>query len=470
MAVPLPDNEDERLAALNRLSILDTNPDDAFDRVTSLAQNIFGVSSAAVSLVDEDRQWFKSMCGWGGAKEMSRDISFCTHAILDEGVMVVEDTTKDQRFSSNPLVLGEEDVQFYAGAPLKLEGDIRIGTLCLLDDYPHAFGREAQEQLASLAEVVVDLLEARKMTHEVGYLRSALEAADDPIVITEANPLDPPGPRIVWVNQAFSRMTGYERDEVIGKTPRILQGPDTDTVVLNKVRSALKTGRAVHAETVNYRKDGTPYVVAWRIAPVRSEEGKLTHWMSIQRDVTDRQRREERLKQRATRDSLTGLRNRYALEKEVRKAMEDSGGTKRRGLLYLDLDKFKPVNDDLGHSAGDRVLVRTAEVLENTVRKEDIVGRIGGDEFVVLLSGFSDTETIYSTAGRLSETLAEPMEIDSEEVEVPASIGGILGLSRYESAEEALHAADLAMYEAKESSRPVVIWEASDQLEERMDL
>jgi diguanylate cyclase (GGDEF)-like protein/PAS domain S-box-containing protein len=456
VSVPRPDTEDERLAALHRLNILDTEPEALFDRITTLTRTIFGVSSAAVSLVDQDRQWFKSMCGWD-LQETPRDQSVCTYAILEEGVFVVEDAAADDRFAHNPLVEAG-DLRFYAGVPLHVEG-APIGTLCLIDDAPRSFGDEEADMLSDLAEVVVDLLEARRTTHQVEYLRSALKETRDAVVITEAAPLDAPGPRIVWSNEAFSRMTGYEPEELIGRTPRILQGPETDRSVLNKVRSALENERAVHAETVNFQKDGTPYVVDWHIAPVHTGGEELTHWVSIQRDVTDQQRRRERLRHEASHDSLTGLPNRYAVQDEIQELIAEANDHHVGALLYLDLDRFKPVNDELGHQVGDRVLVRTAEVLRDVLRRQDTIGRIGGDEFVVCLPNLSTPEEARSIAERLHDTLCQPFQIGPNELQVDVSIGGTVQLADYDTADAALHVADMAMYEAKDvPDRKAVLW------------
>jgi len=450
MRVPRPDNEDERLHALHQLNLLDTEPEALFDRVTTLAQDIFGVSTAAVSLLDRDRQWFKSMCGWD-IQETPRDESICTYAILDPSVMVVEDVRADERFADNPLVT-EKGLRFYAGAPLCLDTDIRIGTLCLLDDRPQSFGETERDMLTSLADVVVDLIEARRTTYEIEYLRSALEEAHDAVVITEAAPLDSPGPRIVWANEAFSRLTGYEPEELVGETPRILQGPETDRSVLNKVRSALENRRAVHAETVNYQKDGTPYVVNWHIAPVHDDTGTLTHWVSIQRDVTDQQRRRERLRHEATHDSMTGLPNRYAVREQLQELIADPGDRPTGALLYIDLDQFKPINDEYGHEVGDQVLIHTAEVLRNTLRRQDLLGRIGGDEFVVCLPDLSSRDEVQAIAERLHDALCEPFRVGPHEVTVAASIGGTVRLSAYKAVDDALHVADMAMYEAKDAA------------------
>ncbi|KQO89168.1 histidine kinase [Methylobacterium sp. Leaf90] len=126
-----------------------------------------------------------------------------------------------------------------------------------------------------------------------GLLQAAVEASGEAILITSAD-LDEPGPRIEYVNPAFTRMTGYEADEVLGLTPRILQGPATERAVLDRMRAALRAGEPFQGETVNYRKDGSAYVVEWLITPVREADGRISHWVSAQRDVTERRHGEDR--------------------------------------------------------------------------------------------------------------------------------------------------------------------------------
>ncbi len=137
MTAPLPDNEPERLRALHDLMLLDTSPEERFDRVVRFAAEQLDAPIALVSLVDEHRQWFKSRLGLQ-VPETGRDVSFCAHAILQPDVFIVEDASRDARFADNPLVTGETHVRFYAGAPLSAPGGERIGTLCVLDTRPRA--------------------------------------------------------------------------------------------------------------------------------------------------------------------------------------------------------------------------------------------------------------------------------------------------------------------------------------------
>ncbi|MGF6239197.1 diguanylate cyclase (GGDEF)-like protein [Paraburkholderia sp. GAS38] len=165
---PIPANESTRLNTLRTLSILDTPAEERFDRLTRLARRIFGVPIALVSLVDENRQWFKSCVGLD-ASETSRDVSFCAHAILHDDILMVPDTLMDERFQDNPLVTGEPGIRFYAGCPLTVPNGSKLGTLCLIDVKPrgldeedrallHDLGRMAGEELAAVQLATLDPL------------------------------------------------------------------------------------------------------------------------------------------------------------------------------------------------------------------------------------------------------------------------------------------------------------------------
>ena len=155
----VPDNEERRLAALRGLRILDTEPEERFDRVTRLAAALFNVPIAVISLVDENRQWFKSCVGLN-ARETSRDASFCAHVVYDQAPMIVADTFKDARFADNPLVTNEPRIRFYAGYPLTLNDGTCIGTLCLLDSRPRSLEMSDLEQLRDLADIALQELAA----------------------------------------------------------------------------------------------------------------------------------------------------------------------------------------------------------------------------------------------------------------------------------------------------------------------
>ncbi|MDN7128244.1 sensor domain-containing diguanylate cyclase [Pseudidiomarina sp. 1APR75-33.1] len=150
---PIPENETERLHALRMLQILDTSHEERFDRVTRMAKRIFGVDISLVSLVDQDRQWFKSKQGLE-VDETPRDISFCGHAINEDGLFIVPNAVEDERFHDNPLVTSGPQIRFYAGYPLKLRQGVNVGTLCLIDSKPREMNAEDQQLLADLGAMI----------------------------------------------------------------------------------------------------------------------------------------------------------------------------------------------------------------------------------------------------------------------------------------------------------------------------
>lgn len=154
------ESEADRIAALRALLVLDTEPEEQFDAMTAYCASRFGVEIALVTLVDTNRQWFKSACGLA-TRETSRDISFCGHAILEDRVMVVPDARADERFHDNPLVTGPPYIRFYAGAPLTLPSGHRVGTLCLIDAAPKRLEGDDLSHLRELAAVVANELEKR---------------------------------------------------------------------------------------------------------------------------------------------------------------------------------------------------------------------------------------------------------------------------------------------------------------------
>lgn len=295
MSLPLPPNEEQRLNELQRYAVLDTPSEKAFDNITDLAARIFRVPISTVTLIDKDRQWFKSCLGLE-TRETGRDIAFCSHAILGDEVMVVRDATEDERFVDNPLVIASPHIRFYAGAPVKTANGLNLGTLCIMDTKPRVLTKGNIATLAGLAILVGDefqlryeIGERRRSAESLRLLQWAVEQSSESVMITTAG-VDLPGPEIIFVNPAFTKVTGYTSEEAIGKTPRILQGPKTERTVLDRVRAQLNGGEDFQGEAVNYRKDGSEFVVSWNISPIRGEGGEVTHFIGFQRDATERNR------------------------------------------------------------------------------------------------------------------------------------------------------------------------------------
>lgn len=269
----------------------------------------------------------------------------------------------------------------------------------------------------------------------------ALDAAANAVVITDRNG------RILWVNAAFTRLTGYRAEEVIGKTPGILRSGRHDAAFYREMWETILSGRPWHGQMVNRRKDGTVYVEEQTITPVHTG-GRVTHFIAIKSDITQRKQQEERLEYLATHDALTDLPNRRALEEAVKKAIARTAEGVVSALLLLDMDNLKMINDSLGHSAGDKALVALARRLRANLRPHDMLARVAGDEFVVLLEDTS-LEQAARIAQRLRQAVGDtPVTVDGNNVFVTVSIG-LVPIHCETEVEQLLSHADAIMYQAK---------------------
>jgi diguanylate cyclase (GGDEF)-like protein/PAS domain S-box-containing protein len=290
-------------------------------------------------------------------------------------------------------------------------------------------------------------------------LADAMRHVREAVLITTAD-LDPPGPAIVYVNEGFCRMTGYAREEVIGKTPRILQGPKTDRSELDRLRRQLSLGGPFDGEIVNYRKDGSEYVIEWYVVPLRNTAGEITHWMASQRDATERKALEEQLRYQGLHDLLTGLPNRVLFMDRLEHALSLANRNPRlNAVLFVDLDDFKVVNDSLGHEAGDDLLALVAERLRTSLRSEDTVARFGGDEFGILLEDVPAASYVTDIAERIVESMRETFIVKGHELTITCSIGIVLAASSQDPAMELMRKADIAMYKAKREGKERFAWE-----------
>ena len=309
----LPKNEKKRLEALESLNILDTTPEERFDRFTRLAKKIFDTPIALVSLIDQKRQWFKSSFGLA-VLETSKDISFCGHAILNDDIFIVNDTFEDDRFKDNPLVLENPHIRFYAGVPLFYNKDIKLGTLCIIDTKPRNLTKEDLEPLLDLA------------------ILAQQEIISSQLIIS---------------------------------------------------------------------------------------------------------------------DELTGITNRRGFNLLAQKALNISYREKKPSVLvFFDLDKFKDINDSFGHTEGDNVLKIFSKNMESTFRESDIFARIGGDEFIVLLSNIN-----YHDANMLINRFKKSFDKfnkSKQEYQITFSFGILeINLEENLNLEELTKKVDKLMYENK---------------------
>lgn len=314
---------------------------------------------------------------------------------------------------------------------------------------------------AGMALHLRDVSARHQSQQHLMLLEGSIARLNDIVIITEAAPFRAPGPRIVFVNDAFERRTGYSREEVIGKSPRFLQGPDTQRPQLDRIRSALEQWERVRVDLINYTKAGEPYWVDLDVSPVWDDARRLTHWVAVGRDITERKRDEEKIQYLAFYDPLTQLPNRQMLLDRLNEAVGEDGRAREGALMFIDLDNFKVLNDTLGHQKGDLLLQQVARRLRNCVAKGDVVARLGGDEFVVLLENTPEKPLDPLTAAqkvsqRILEGLGEPYVLPGYLHHSTCSIGVTLFGRVPSSVNELLKQADLAMYQAKAAGRNAV--------------
>lgn len=295
-----------------------------------------------------------------------------------------------------------------------------------------------------LPAVIERALQRRRVEERVRLAAKVFESAAEGIMVTDAQG------QIVSVNPAFTSITGHTAEEVIGKNPRLLQSGRHDKQFYKAMWATLvETGRW-HGEIWDRRKNGAAYPAWLTISAVKDERGRTSHYASTFTDITVHKEAEERLGYLATHDPLTGLANRALFRDRLTQAVAFARREKRTAaVMLLDLDRFKPINDTLGHATGDVVLQEVAKRLRGCLRDSDSAARLGGDEFAVLLSTVSGSQGAVVVAQRMLQAIAQPFIFGARECAVTASIGISLYPTHAENAEALLSNADSAMYRAK---------------------
>jgi diguanylate cyclase (GGDEF)-like protein/PAS domain S-box-containing protein len=277
---------------------------------------------------------------------------------------------------------------------------------------------------------------------------AALESTQDGVMVTDLRP------RIVSVNRAFTEITGYNEAEAIGESPRLLHSGRHDAAYFERLWAALATHGRWQGEVWNRRKNGELYTQWMSVSTVRDDAGKPTHYVAVFTDITPQKQAEERLQRMAHFDPLTQLPNRPMVLSRLEHAVAGAQrAASRVGVLFIDLDNFKTVNDSLGHAAGDALLVAVAERLASRVRREDTLGRLGGDEFVLILEHLDTPQEAARVAQELIDLLETPFQVAGIELYVQASVGISLYPDDGHEVSELVRDADAAMYQAKRAGR-----------------
>jgi diguanylate cyclase (GGDEF)-like protein/PAS domain S-box-containing protein len=299
--------------------------------------------------------------------------------------------------------------------------------------------------LTSLNKLVTGRNVSEQATRKMAMVFSN---SNEAILITDAEN------KIVAVNPAFTNLTGYAEEDVIGQNPKLLSAGKTPIKLYQEMWSAIETTGHWQGELWDRRKTGEPYPKWLSISAVRDTAGDVEHYIGSFIDISERKASEERIRHLAYHDALTGLPNRFSLREKLGQAITFSRRSQQQlALMLIDLDHFKIVNDTLGHPIGDQLLVMVAERISAAVRDSDIVARLGGDEFVVVLTALTTTADVGGVAEKIVRDVSRPYSIDGQELVTGPSIGICIFPDNGTEIEDLLRDADMAMYHAKSQGR-----------------
>lgn len=303
---------------------------------------------------------------------------------------------------------------------------------------------DLEGKLERIFEVAIDVTGQRMATDEVRRLHAAVDQSSATILIADHHGI------IEYANQRFTAMTGYSREEAVGSELLFVESELLDERLRDAIWSKVKSGQDWRGELCSRHKRGEMFWESTSISPVQNASGEITHFLVVQEDITEQKRMMNRMHSLAYHDSLTGLPNRTAVVRAIQRAI-NSRSKNMIGLIFLDFDRFKLINDSLGHDAGDELLKQISQRLQANIAHSDnmMAARLGGDEFLVLLSNQEERCDATDLADRLLHAFSGSYELCGQVVHSVPSMGVVISQQDYSCATEMIRDADLAMYEAK---------------------
>ncbi|WP_380787991.1 diguanylate cyclase domain-containing protein [Sphingomonas sp. R86521] len=458
-------DEERRLATLDALALLDTDPEQEFDAIVALAAQVLNAPTALLTLIDRDRQWIKAAKGFE-AREIPRTIAFCDHTIRGAVPVIVGDTTQDARFAQNPLVTQENGMRFYAGAPIHAvdsEGVRQpIGAICVLDHTPRSLRSDDRKALTHLATLAEASITARSAAQEA--LTIATIADRQAAILWRQDRIFRQAERMAAIGSWRMSLADHDvewSDGVyrihglpVGRRPSMEDAmdfypPHARVQVNDAVTRAIEQGTAFELEVDFLTAQGELRRV--RVLGERETiDGVAVALVGVFQDVTERHALETQLRLSADTDSLTGLANRAAFERVLEAAMDRSRTDGVPLLLALvDLDGFKTINDTLGHTAGDDVLRGVGRSLRAPWLNGSVAARLGGDEFAVIVDDPDLAANPARLVALIEASLCVPVEADGLLLVSAGTVGIAAFDGDFHSIRDFVHHADTILYAAK---------------------
>ena len=370
--------------------------------------------------------------------------AYCQMVVQSRKPLVINNAS-EHPVTKQLTLTTKANIRSYLGVPILQQDGTLFGTLCALDNENDSFSEEHVLSAERLSQLLSSTLHLESLACSFQLKSKALESTANAVAIAERNG------EIIWINPAYTKLTGYTLEELRASSYHLLDGTVCDSGAAKPIWQQIQRGESWKGELENRRKDGSVYFEEMTITPVLDPQGHVAHFISMKQDITDRKVSEERLNYLAHYDTLTDLPNRLMfrdhLTESILRAEEEET---MLAVLFLDLDRFKNINDTLGHDMGDLLLQEAAKRIGNCVRKQDIVSRNSGDEFTVILYGVDNKYEVKRIAQQLASSISQPMVFDGYELFISTSIGISLYPADGNETETLIKNADIAMVHAKE--------------------
>ena len=454
------------LSQTNQCIVQCSDRDELFQRTCEIAVDRTHLELAWIGIADPATKEVLPVASAGPASEYLAGVRVSTdpespwskgiggRAVHSGHQVIVNDLWNSEGFQPWMERLRAHNIQSLAAFPIFRERQA-IGFLALYSKSPEFFSPELNsllEEMVCDVSLALDRMEfaAKKaeLQAKLSKLEKAVEQSQVTVVITDRRGA------IQYVNPAFTTTSGYSEKEVLGENPRLLKSGETSQDQYAEMWRLLNSGESWAGEFRNRRKDGGLYWEEASISPVKDARGEITNFIAVKQDVTARREAEEKARFLAFHDALTGLPNRLVARSKMIDFMRDADrSNSRAAVLFIDVDNLKRVNDSLGHNIGDRLLQSLAQRLRTCLRDGDLLSRVSGDEFLLVISNIRNTEIVDGIADRIRESLATSLDIDGLELSTTVSIGAAIYPDHGRSFEELCRRADLAMYSAKGCGR-----------------
>lgn len=453
------------LSRCNKAIVNTTSEDELYPLICQIAVEFGGMKMAWIGKVDDDAKLVTPESWYGTGTEYLESLRISTDASDPTGRGPSGTSVRENRpfwcqdFKNNPIMAPWRDrgMRFGWGSSASIPLTCRdkvVGILTIYAEEPNAFDEPARNLLLEMCMDISFALnrftseaEHEKMQKSLIQLAHAVEQSLNAIIITDLDA------NIEYVNPIFTRMTGYEPDEVIGKNPRILRSGKTPRKTYYEMWATLSRGELWRGELINRRKNGAEYIEEIIISPVRQPDGRVTNYLGIKEDITEKKKNEERIDYLKHFDQLTGLPNQSLLTDRFNYSLSRAQRNKEQlTVMFIDLDNFKTINDTLGHSIGDQLLMEVASRLKKALRREDTISRQGGDEFSLILPATDQNGAAY-VAAKLIDAVSQPCQIGDHELISTPSIGITIYPHDGEEIEILFKNADTALFRAKQDGR-----------------